>query len=173
MRVFNDPFSFTINTGHYQRLVWAWEELSSIIDFMGGDEYTTIVPLVEGTERDLRSVVNNLSELAEATEKNRPQRITHQDEQGSAAANDGKQEEADVEDESATQKRPANSVLVAEGHLDRLGTIETQLVGLKGLLDEADKYAGVTSLLEPIICDLELLTGNMHLFEERQKGGAA
>ncbi|MDA2937182.1 hypothetical protein MYX75_02835 [Acidobacteria bacterium AH-259-A15] len=101
------------------------------------------------------------------------QRNTRQGEQGSAAANDGEQEEAGTEGESATQKRPANSVLIAEGHLDRLGIIENQLVGLNELLNEADKYATVQCILEPIMCDLQRLTGAMHLFEERQKGGAA
>jgi len=46
MRVFNEPFAFTINTSHYDRLVKTWERISSVLDFMGPDEYTTIVPLI-------------------------------------------------------------------------------------------------------------------------------
>ena len=119
------------------------------------------------------------------------QRITSQGEEGEgAAAKNEEQEEADeimdcllketkhAEDESRKPgldiTRPAHSVLVAEGHLERLGIIETQLVGLKELLDDADKSAAVTSLLEPIICDLQRLTGDMHFWDEKQeKGGAA
>lgn len=66
MIIFNEPFAFTINTSHHQRLVKVWERLSSILDFMGPDEYTKIVPLVEGVEEDLRAVVEDIEELAEA-----------------------------------------------------------------------------------------------------------
>ncbi len=65
MRVFNEPFAFTINTNHYERLVKTWERLWAVLEFMGPDEYTTIVPLVEGVEEDLRAVVEDIEEIAE------------------------------------------------------------------------------------------------------------
>ena len=68
MRVFKNQFAFRINTSHHQRLVKVWERLSSVLDFMGADEYTTIVPLVEGVEEDLKAVVEDIEELAEQKE---------------------------------------------------------------------------------------------------------
>ena len=71
MRVFNESFAFTINTSHYKRLVKTWERLWSVLEFMGADEYTTIVPLVEGVEEDLRAVVEDIEEIAEGQEESR------------------------------------------------------------------------------------------------------
>jgi len=71
MIVFNDQFAFTINTSHHKRLVKTWERLSSVLDFMGPDEYTTIVPLVEGVEEDLKAVVEDIEELAEEQSERR------------------------------------------------------------------------------------------------------
>ena len=65
MRIYDDQFAFNINSSHHRRLVKVWERLSSVLDFMGADEYTTIVPLVEGVEEDLKAVVEDIEELAE------------------------------------------------------------------------------------------------------------
>ena len=65
MRFFKDQFAFTINTSHHGRLVKTWERLNFVLDFMGADEYTTIVPLVEGVEEDLKAVVEDIEEIAE------------------------------------------------------------------------------------------------------------
>ena len=71
MKVFNEPFAFRINTSHYHRLVKTHDRLWAVLDFMGADEYTTIVPLVEGVEEDLRAVIEDIEEIAVEREESR------------------------------------------------------------------------------------------------------
>lgn len=102
MIVFNDQFAFTINTSHHERLVKTWERLSSILDFMGPDEYTTIVPLVEGVEEDLKAVVEDIEEIAEAKLKG-GEELTH------------------PEADKPTKDTNPQEVLTVVGELDGLG----------------------------------------------------
>ena len=126
MIVFKNQIAFTINTSHNERLVKTWERLSSVLDFMGPDEYTTIVPLVEGVKEDLESVVEDIEELAE--------------EQG---------EQRNTEHPLITKVRDGKVIPIPLEQLKTVHQVWLEFSSILGVADR-DKFELLLDLLEPV-----------------------
>lgn len=152
MRFFKNRFAFTINTSHHKRLVKVWERLDSVLDFMGPDEYTTIVPLVEGVEEDLKAVVEDIEELAEGQGEHR----------------DTVEAEKEAKEPTNTEADEPAKYTITEDEYDIIQRSYRRVVALSDMTDKDESCHAVNTLLTPIFEDLSMVVNGAREVEVGQ-----